>query len=146
MLRSILGVIVGYAALSLFFFATFAGVYFTLGVERIFQSDSYEVSALWLVLSAGISLAGAILGGYICAAISRNKRTCELFAAIVLIILIVFCIPKMRDRSPHWRAGDVPFMDAMRLTQMPLWMHVLNPVLGAVGVLLGARMKKLPVT
>jgi len=146
MLRSILGVIVGYAALSLFFFATFAGVYFTLGVERIFQPDSYEVSALWLVLSAAISLCGSILGGYVCAAISKNKRTCELFAAIVLIILIVFCIPKMRDRSPHWRAGDVPFMDAMRLTQMPFWMHVLNPVLGAVGVLLGARMKKLPAT
>jgi len=138
--------IVGYVVISLFFFAVFAGVYFALGVERIFQPDSYEVSALWLVLSAAISLGGAILGGYVCAAISRNKRTCELFAAIVLIILIVFCIPKMRDRTPNWRAGDVPFMDAMRLTQMPLWMHMLNPVLGAVGVLVGARMKKLPAT
>jgi hypothetical protein len=35
-------------------------------------------------------------------------------------------------------------MDAMQLTQMPIWMHMLNPVLAAVGVLLGARMKKLP--
>jgi hypothetical protein len=32
-------------------------------------------------------------------------------------------------------------MDAMRLTQMPVWMHVLNPILAGVGVLLGARMK-----
>jgi fatty acid desaturase len=142
MLKSILGVIVGYAALSLFFFAAFAGVYFSLGVERIFQSDSYEVSTLWLVLSAAIGLGGGILGGYVCAAISQSKRTCELFAAIVLIILVAFCIPKMRDPNPHWRAGDVEFGDAMRLTQMPLWMHVLNPILGAVGVLLGARMKR----
>jgi hypothetical protein len=144
MLRSILGGIVGYAAISLFFFAAFAGVYFTLGVERIFQSDSYQVSTLWLALSAVISLVGCALGGYICAAISGSKRTCELFAAIVLIILVAFCIPKIRDPNPHVRAGDVSYMDAMRLTQMPLWMHVLNPVLGAVGVLLGARMKKLP--
>jgi Co/Zn/Cd efflux system component len=142
MLRSVLGIIVGYAALSLFFFAAFSCVYFTLGVERIFQSDSYEVSTLWLTLSAAIGLGGAILGGYVCAAISRSKRTCELFAAIVLIILVAFCIPKIRDPNPHVRAGDVSFMDSMRLTQMPLWMHVLNPVLGAVGVLLGARMKK----
>jgi hypothetical protein len=134
--------IVGYAAISVVFFAAFAGVYFTLGVERIFQSDSYEVSKLWLVLSAAISLGGSILGGYICAAISGSMRTCELFAAIVLIVLVVFCIPKLRDPNPHVRAGDVDFADAMRLTQMPLWMHVLNPVLGAVGVLLGARMKK----
>ena len=142
MIRSTLGVIVGYAALSLFFFAVFSCAYFTLGVERIFQSDSYEVSTLWLVLSAAISLCGSILGGYFCAAISRNKRTCELFAALVLIILVLFCLPKMRDPNPHVRAGDVSFVDAMRLTQMPFWMHVLNPVLGAVGVLLGARMKK----
>jgi hypothetical protein len=141
MLRSILGVIVGYAALSLFFFAIFTGAYFALGVERIFQSDSYEVSTLWLVLSAALGLSGGILGGYVCAAISRSKRTCELFAAIVLIILVLFCIPKMRDPNPHVRAGDVAYMDAMRLTQMPVWMHVLNPVLGAVGVLLGARMR-----
>jgi hypothetical protein len=32
----------------------------------------------------------------------------------------------------------------MHLAQMPVWMHVLGPVLGAVGILLGARMKNLP--
>jgi hypothetical protein len=146
MLKSILGMIVGYVAISLFFFAVFAGVYFTLGVERIFQSDSYEVSALWLVLSAAVGLGGGVVGGYVCAAISQSKRTCELFAGIVLIILVLFCLPKLRDPNPHVRAGDVSFVDAMRLTQMPLWMHVLNPFLGAVGVLLGARMKKLSTT
>lgn len=142
MLRSIIGVVVGYAVLSVFFLAVFAGAYFVLGLERIFQPDSYEVSKLWLVLSAAISLGGSMLAGYICATISRSKRTCELFAAIILIILILFCIPKLRDPSPHVRAGDVSFMDSMRLTQMPVWMHALNPVLGAVGVLLGARMKQ----
>lgn len=144
MLRSILGVIVGFAAILLFFFAAFTGVYFAFGVERIFQPDSYEGSTLWLVLSAAVNLCGAILGGYVCAAISRNKRTCELFAAIVLIVLVLFCLPKMRDPNPHVRAGDVSYMDTMRLTQMPVWMHVLNPILGAAGVLLGARMKKAP--
>jgi hypothetical protein len=144
MLRSIVGVIVGYSVLSVFFLAIFTGAYFVLGVERIFQSDSYEVSRLWLVLSAAISLCGSILGGYVCAAISKSKRTCQVFAGIILIVLILFCIPKMRDPTPHVRAGEVSNMDAMRLTQMPIWMHLLNPVLGAAGVLLGARMKRLP--
>ena len=144
MLRSIVGMVVGYAVIFLFFLAVFTGVYFTLGVERIFQPDSYVVSRLWLGLSAAISLCGSILGGYVCAAISKSKRTCEVFAGIILIILILFCIPKMRDPTPHVRAGEISSMDAMRLTQMPIWMHLLNPVLGAAGVLLGARMKRLP--
>jgi hypothetical protein len=144
MLRLILGVIVGYAVIFVFFFATFTGAYFALGVERIFQSDSYEVSTLWLVLSALLTLCGSILGGYICAAISKSRRTCRVLAGIVLIILILFCIPKMRDEGPHVRAGEVSNMDAMRLTQMPIWMHLLNPVLAAVGVLLGARIRLRP--
>jgi hypothetical protein len=144
MLRSIVGMVVGYAVIFLFFLAVFTGVYFTLGVERIFEPDSYEVSRLWLVLSAALSLCGSILGGYVCAAISKSKRTCEVFAGIILIILILFCVPKMRDPTPHVRAGEISSMDAMRLTQMPTWMHLLNPVLGTAGVLLGARMKRLP--
>jgi hypothetical protein len=137
-------VIVGYAVIFVFFFAIFTGAYFALGVERIFQPDSYEVSTLWMVLSAVLSLCGSILGGYICAAISKSKATCRVFAGIVLIILILFCIPKMRDEGPHVRAGEVSNMDAKRLIQMPIWMHLLNPVLAAVGVLLGARMKLRP--
>ena len=144
MLRSIVGVIVGYVVLSVFVVAIFTGAYLVLGAERIFQPDSYEVSTPWLVLSAALSLCGSILAGYVCAAISQSRRTCQVFAGIVLIVLILFCIPKMRDPTPHVRAGEVSRMDAMQLTQMPIWMHLLNPVLGAVGVLLGARMKKLP--
>lgn len=142
MFKSILAIIAGYIAMMIVVSAIFTGVYFVLGVERIFQSDSYEVSALWQVLSAAIGLGGGILGGYVCVAISQSKRTCELFAGIVLIILVLFCLPKMRDPNPHVRAGDVSFVDAMRLTQMPIWMHLLNPVLAAAGVLWGARMKK----
>ena len=141
MLRSFLGVIVGYAVLSVFFFAIFTGAYFLLGVERIFQPDSYAVSTLWLVLSAAISLFGSILAGYVCAAISRSQLTCRVFAWIVLIVLILFCLPKLRDPTPHVRAGEISNMEAMELTQMPVWMHLLNPILGAAGVLLGARMK-----
>src|SRR5438128_12556681 len=106
MLRSILGMVVGYVALSLFFFATFAGAYFLLGVERIFQSDSYDVTPLWWVFSAAIGLGGSVLAGYVCAAISKSERTCQLFAGVILIILVLFCIPKMRDRTPHPRAGE----------------------------------------
>lgn len=142
MFKSILAIIAGYIAMMIVVSAIFTGVYFVLGVERIFQSDSYEVSALWQVLSAAVGLGGGILGGYVCVAISQSKRTCELFAGIVLIILVLFCLPKMRDPNPHVRAGDVSFVDAMRLTQMPIWMHLLNPVLAAAGVLWGARMKK----
>ena len=63
MLRAFGGVVVGYIAMAIFVAAVYIGVFLALGVERAFQPDSYEVSTLWLAISAAISLGGAILGG-----------------------------------------------------------------------------------
>jgi amino acid transporter len=142
MLRDILGVIASYVVMVIFITVVFIGIFLALGVERVFQPDSYEVSTLWLAISAVISFGSAILGGYVCAAISRSMRACQVLALIVLVLGMLLCLPKMREDF-HVRAGDVPTLQVMRLAQMPVWMHVLSPVLGAVGVLLGARMKLL---
>ena len=142
MLKSVLAVIVGYLAMAIFLFAAFTGVYLALGTERTFQPDTYVVSGLWLALAAIVSFCGAIVGGFVCAAISKNKRTCQVLAAIVFILGIAVCIPAMReDPTPRPRTGDVPNLQAMQQAQTPVWMHILSPFIGAIGVLLGARMK-----
>ena len=144
MLRAVGGVIVGYIAMAIFITVVFIGAFLTLGIERAFQPDSYEVSTLWLAISTVISLSGAILGGYVCAAIGKSMRACKALAAIVIILGLLLCLPAMkRGNGPNVRAGEVPNLEAMQLGVAPLWMHLLTPVLGAVGVLLGARMKKL---
>ena len=142
MLRSICGVIVGYIAMAIVLTSVFLGVYLALGLERVFQPDSYEVSTLWLAVSAVISFCSAIAGGYVCAAISRITGACQVLALIVVVLSIVLCLPKIREDF-HVRAGEVPTLQVMQLAQMPAWMYVLTPVLGAVGVLSGARMRQL---
>jgi hypothetical protein len=143
MLRSIVAVIVSYAVMFVFFFAVFTGCYLALGVERVFQPDSYEVSALWLVLTVVLSFLGSIIGGYLCAMISKSKRTCQVFAFIVFFLGLLACIPEMKRNpdAPNVRAGEVPNMQAMQLAVTPMWVHLLVPVISAAGVLLGARIK-----
>ena len=119
-------------------------VFWHLASIAFFQPDSYEVSTLWLAISILISICSAILGGYVCAAISKSMRACQVLALIVLVLGILLCLPKMRE-DPVNRAGDVPALQVMQLAQMPVWAHVLTPILGAIGILVGARMKKLPV-
>lgn len=143
MLRGIVGVIAGYIVMAIFITIVFLGLFLVLGVERVFQPDSYEVSILWLAITAVIGVCSGILGGYVCAAISRSMKACQVFALIVLVLGLVLCLPKMRE-DPHVRAGDVPTLQVMHLAQVPPWMHVLTPILGAVGIFLGARMKRQP--
>jgi len=126
-------------------FTLFTCAYLGLGVDRVFESDSYAVSMLWIVLMIVITLVCGILGGLTCAAISKSKKTCLVFVGIVFVLSLVFAIPNiMKDHTPAVRAGDVPNLQAMQLAQTPAWLCVVNPILGADGVLLGARMKKLP--
>ena len=145
MVKSILGVIVGYIVMAIFAFAIFTCAYLGLGVDRVFEPDSYDVSMIWIVIMIIIALVGGILGGLICAAISKSKGACMAFAIIVLVLGLVVGIPTaMKEHSTTARSGDVPNLEAMQKAQTPAWLCFLNPVLGAAGVMLGARMKKVP--
>lgn len=145
MLKSILGVIVGYIVMAIFSFAIFSCAYLGLGVERVFEAESYHVSTIWMVIMIAFALIGGILGGWVCAAISKSKGACMAFAGIVLALgLIVSIMTKMKEHPETARTGDVPNLEAMQRAQTPTWLCLLNPVLCAAGVLLGARIKKLP--
>lgn len=143
MLRAFGGIVAGYIAMAIVVTVVFTGAFLTLGVERALQPDSYEISTLWVAISLVINFGSAILGGYVCAAVSKSLRACQLLAVIVVILGVLLCLPAIQRREgPNVRAGEVSSLEAMKLGVAPIWMHLLNPVLGAVGVLFGARMKK----
>jgi hypothetical protein len=144
MLKSIVGVIVGYIVMAIFSFAAFTCAYLALGVERVFEAESYDVSTIWMVIMIVLSLIGGILGGWVCAAISKKKGACMAFAGIVLAVgLILAIMTKMKEHPDTARSGDLPNFEAMQKAQTPTWLCMLTPVLGAAGVLFGAK-KKLP--
>jgi hypothetical protein len=145
MLKSIVGVIVGYIVMAIFAFAIFTCAYLGLGVDRVFEPESYAISTVWIVIMIVVALVGGMIGGLVCAAISKSKGACTAFAVIVLALGIIVAIPAMtKEHTSEARSGDVPNLQAMSMAQNPIWLCLLNPVLGAVGVLVGARMKKLP--
>lgn len=145
MLKSIVGVIVGYVVMFIFAFVVFTGAYFGLGVDRVFEPDSYAVSTLWIALMIAIAFIGGLLGGLTCAAISKSYTACLVFAAIVFALGVIVALPHMKEQPTVVRSGDVPNFQAMQLAQPPVWLCFLNPALGAVGVMLGGRRAKNPV-
>jgi hypothetical protein len=143
MLKSIVGIIVGYLVMALFAFAAYTAAYLGLGAERVFEPDSYALSGVWIGLMIAITLIAGLLGGLTCAAISKNRTTGLVFALIVFGLSLVMAIPHiMKGNTPVVRVGDVPNLEAMKLAQPPAWLCMINPILGGVAVLLGSRMKK----
>ncbi len=144
MARKILGVIVGYVVMALLVFLTFSVAYLAMGANHAFKPGTYNVSLRWTALSFVLSLIAAIVGGYTCALIARSTRAAQVLAGIVLVLGIIIAIPALTgsDTRPNTRPADVPNMQAMQSARTPGWVAILNPIVGVVGVLVGASIRQ----
>jgi hypothetical protein len=143
MLRIIASAVVGYIVIFVCIFALFSGLYLALGAEGAFQPGSYQVSMLWIVISTVLSFAAAVAGGWVSRAVARSQSGPRALAVLVLALgLIMAASIAASPPPPAVRDAALSNMEAMGKAQTPLWMAVLNPFLGAAGVLLGGRLKK----
>jgi hypothetical protein len=145
MLKSIVGVIVGYLVMMVVAFCAYTAAYLGLGAERAFEPDTYALSGIWIGLVIVITLVSGLVGGLTCAAISKSRTTGLVFALIVFVLGFVFELPNIKkDHAPVARTGDVSNMEAMGKAQPPTWLLFLNPCLAGAAVFMGTRMKKSP--
>jgi len=145
MVRNILGVVLGYVAMFAFVFISFTVLYLILGADGSFESGTYEVSIVWVIISFILGLAAAVLGGYLCVLISKNNKAVLVLAALVLIFGIAMAIPALGESADdvyEMRKNDVSNMEAMQNAKQPAYMLILNPIIGALGVFAGSKLKK----
>lgn len=142
MLKSIVGVVVGYVAMFSVAFAAYTAAYLGLGTERVFQPGTYALSGIWIGLVIVITFIAGLVGGLTCAAISKSRTAGLVFALIVFVLSFIFELPNIMKDHPEARTGDVSNMEAMEKAQPPVWLCLLIPFLGGAAVLMGTRMKK----
>lgn len=142
--KKILAIVAGYFTMAVSVFVSFTFLYLLLGPEGSFAENSYRVSITWVLLSIVISIAAAILGGYVCQWISKNRNTSLLLAVIVLLLGIILAIPPLTTTNEYAhqpRTEEVENLEAMQRAQQPPFILILNPIIGAVGVFFGSRLK-----
>jgi len=145
MVRSISGVVVGYVVMFIFIFLTFTGLYFLLGADGSFEADTYDVSTIWIVISFVLSIAAAVIGGYVCTVIAKNEKAPLVLAGIVFILGIIMAIPVLSESADEvyeMRKAEVSNMEAMQKAKQPPIVLLINPIIGAIGVFAGSRLKK----
>ena len=139
MARSIIGVIVGYLVMFVLVFVTFTIAYLAMGPDRAFKPGNYETSSLWLISSFVLGLIAAVLGGVFCRLIARNMTAVYGLAGIVLVLGILFAIPSLTadpaEQPP--RTAEVGNLEAMQNARTPVIAAVANPVIAALGAVIG---------
>jgi hypothetical protein len=142
-LRVALGAVLGYVIVAVLVMAAETIAYVLLGADGAFRPGTFEVSRQWIAVSLTISLAAAVAGGWSAAAVG-GRRASTALALLVLGLGLAFAVPALTAprRDPRPRVGNVPNTDAMRQAEQPAWVVVSTPLIGAAGVLLGARLRK----
>ncbi|MFQ5700758.1 MAG: hypothetical protein ACE5HU_02825 [Acidobacteriota bacterium] len=142
-LRLTAGVVGGYLVLAIVVFASLSAAYAVMGADRAFQPSTYDVSTLWMVTMFALNILAAVAGGWAGAAIGGNRGATLALAIVVMLVGILVAAPVLlaeQEEIPKSRVGDVGMFEAMRDARQPAWVALLNPWIGAAGVLLGGRL------
>jgi len=143
MSSKILSVIVGYIVMVAFIMGSFWVLYAILGAEQSYLPETYDASKRWIVATFILGLIAAIIAGFVCKLISRSGGTIKVFAGIVLVLGVIFGVMvMMKERHNKVRSADVSFSEAMEVSQAPVWVGFVNPIIGAIGVLIGGSLRK----
>lgn len=139
-LKNLGAAIAGYVAMFAAAFVLFAGAWFVLGADRAFEPGQWDVSTLWIVVTTILGFGVAILGGHTASALSVNRLGPILLALLIVLVAVGQAIPD--DAVMVGRQVNATMFEAMANARMPAWLMVLNPILGVLGVAIGAHLEE----
>ena len=145
MLRSVLAVIGAYILMFILQVAAFMTIYTLVGADWSFKPASYQASTRWTVMQFVVIFVTAAISGLVCALIAKGGKAPLALAVVVLVLGFALAIlgTALRPADTHEvRTGNVPNMVAMRKAKHPTWVIFLGPVVAAVGVIIGGKLKR----
>lgn len=145
MLRSVLGVIIGYIVMFILNVIAFMTIYTIVGPDWSFEPGSYQASTRWTVMQFTVVLVCAIIAGLVCAVIAKGGKAPLALAAVVIVLgcLLGLASTALRPADTHEvRTGSVSNMEAMSKARHPMWVVFLGPFIGAAGVVIGGKLRR----
>lgn len=140
LLRNVLAAVAGYVSMFASAFVAFSLVWWILRPEGAFRAESWDVSGAWIVAAIVVGLVAAVIGGLLCARLQANRHGVHLLIVIVVLMSLLSALPDAAPMTAGPRPAGVGMFDAMSNARQPGWLLWFNPILGIVGVLIGARL------
>jgi hypothetical protein len=143
MLRKILGVIAAYVVMMILTFILLTVLYNVLGADGVFGPGNYQPTLAWLAGALIVTVLVTITGGYIAAVIGKGG-TAKILALVVIVVGLIMAAATILGpmKMPEARPAVITMFEAIAKMQEPVWVCLVNPVIGAIGVLIGGKFKK----
>ena len=139
-LRNILAAVLGYVVMFAVAFVLFSLMWMVLGADGSFEPGGWEVSGAWIGASIVLGAIVSMAGGFTCSKLAVSRQGVAILIGLVIVVGIVSAMPDA-PAGGGVRPEDVSMFDAMTSAQQPAWIRWLNPVIGVIGVVLGAQLE-----
>ena len=144
MIRAILSVVGGYAAMFVVLFSIFTAAYLALGAEGALKEGSFEPSTTWIAITFPVDVLAAVVGGFVCAKIAGRQGPVRALIVVVILLGALQVLGTMAAEDPGPRTAELSNIEAMSKTVMPTWVAIGHIVLGVAGITIGGRMGRKP--
>jgi hypothetical protein len=144
MLRSVLGVIGGYVLMFILQLAAFMTIYTVMGANWSFKPGSFHASTRWTAMQFAVVFVTAAIAGLVCAIIAKGGKAPLVLAVVVLLIGFAFAAAHVTMQPPdtnEMRTANTPNRAIFR-ARHPVWVVFIGPVIGAVGVVIGGKLRR----
>ncbi len=142
-LRNVLAAVAGYVAMFAIVFIGFSFIWMIVGADGAFRPGSWEVSTNWILASIALGLLAAVFGGLVCERLGANSHALYILLGLIVLMAVLSAMPDggtVADPGP--RGADIGMFDAMSKVRQPSWLLWLNPLVGIVGAITGARLAR----
>jgi len=141
--RIVGGVVAGYAVMFVGVMGLMTVGWMVLGAGGAFLPDSWDISRSWILMSLVVGVVAAMAGGYVCIAIGKDPAAIMWLLALVLVLGLAIAVMQLlgAETPVRVRPTSMSMRDAMSGAQQPIWLAFLNPIVGVIGVVFGARMR-----
>jgi len=140
--KRIAGVVAGYLTMMVMVFGLMSLGWVAVGAEGAFKPGVFVTTDLWQAISIAVAVIAALFGGRVARRIGGDRETVVGLAVLVFVLGVVFAIPVvMADPALATlpRPDGLAMMDAVQQAQQPAWVAIANPIIGAIGAMLGGR-------
>ncbi|MEZ6241588.1 MAG: hypothetical protein R3B57_00940 [Phycisphaerales bacterium] len=137
MVRSIVGVILGYVAIFIAVAVLFSLLMIVLGTEGSYKPGSWEASTTFAAIAVVLNLIAAALGGFVCRLIARKRGAVIAIAIVIAVLGIADSAYRLTLEDPGPREGEVSIMEGASRSRSPVWFTIAQPIVGVLGALIG---------
>ena len=138
--RAIGGAVLGYITMVVVIFLGLTAAWYVLGADNAFRAGVYDVSMTWVAVSIIVGIIAALAGGRVSRIVAKTITGPRILAALVIVLGILSAIPGFTmDPASPVRDNALPMFDAIAQARTPVWVLILNPIIGAVGALIGGN-------